>query len=432
MRYSMVGFGRKQPTLHVDERAPPDTRRPDTHHKIHRFLFVRVLCDVLAAVGELHNFCYFHRDFKPDSILVDEHGAGKPTDFGMCIKAHDASRRENIGDGTPAYCAPETSTLRGATLASEIYAVAVVLRGRPSSTTARSGAAALPRNSKVGERGEQRGMYVWSWRCGVRWLEVAYSGPYPGSATRCRFLRGGSFGGRRTQYPPRFQRAPYVSDRSKPKSPTFLTDVVVLGSTAQSRSCLWRRPAGETTLKRREITSSKKLALELEMNDGKSERVGEEEEEGDDDNDDNAGVTFAEEELELVRSMQHISLLALSDVLCCAFIGYFREVFSCCRQRDVVPEYDRGAVTVCYRCAPEVHFFTCMRIQVLPSKLPRPSSSIYFPCVRSLTPIYIRRTTNMTTTTAPGCCQRRLEARRYGPGRVGRDGTTAEVFRGAE
>eukprot|EP00752_Nemacystus_decipiens_P009157 g8179.t1 len=88
---------------------------------------VKVLCGVLTAIGEIHgNFGYLHRDIKPDNILVDQYGDGKLTDFGMCIKARDASRRENIGDGTPEYCAPETSTLRGASVASEVYAVAVI------------------------------------------------------------------------------------------------------------------------------------------------------------------------------------------------------------------------------------------------------------------------------------------------------------------
>ena len=116
------GFWLARNCLPCTSERPPDTH----HHKMHNFPFVRVLCGVLDAVSELHNFGYVHRDIKPDNILVDEHGDGKLTDFGMSIKVSDASRRENIGDGTPAYCAPETSTLRGATLASEIYAVAVV------------------------------------------------------------------------------------------------------------------------------------------------------------------------------------------------------------------------------------------------------------------------------------------------------------------
>ncbi|CAN0136775.1 unnamed protein product, partial [Ectocarpus sp. 12 AP-2014] len=90
---------------------------------------VRVLCGVLTAVGGLHDMQYVHRDIKPDNILVDGHGDARLTDFGMCLKMDEARLRENIGDGTPCYSAPETSDPRGggATVVSEIYAVSVVL-----------------------------------------------------------------------------------------------------------------------------------------------------------------------------------------------------------------------------------------------------------------------------------------------------------------
>ncbi|CAN0200622.1 unnamed protein product [Scytosiphon promiscuus] len=85
------------------------------------------MCDVLSAVDGLSGiFGYLHRDLKPDNILIDEHGHAKLTDFGMCVKIEDARLSENIGDGTPAYSAPETSTPEGATTLSEIYAVAVI------------------------------------------------------------------------------------------------------------------------------------------------------------------------------------------------------------------------------------------------------------------------------------------------------------------
>ncbi|CAN0049251.1 unnamed protein product, partial [Hapterophycus canaliculatus] len=86
-----------------------------------------VVCGVLSAVGELSSmFDYLHRDLKPDNILVDAHGNAKLTDFGMCVKIEEARLAQNIGDGTPAYSAPETSTPTGASVLSEIYATGVI------------------------------------------------------------------------------------------------------------------------------------------------------------------------------------------------------------------------------------------------------------------------------------------------------------------
>lgn len=85
------------------------------------------MCGILTAIDGLYDtFRYVHRDVKPDNILVDEHGEGKLTDFGMCVKIEEACLPENIGDGTPEYSAPETSTRHGASVLSEVYAVGVI------------------------------------------------------------------------------------------------------------------------------------------------------------------------------------------------------------------------------------------------------------------------------------------------------------------
>ena len=68
------------------------------------------------------------------------------------------------------------------------------------------------------------------------------------------------------------------------------------------------------------------IEWELEMNDGESE--GEEEEEEEEGDDDNAGVKSAEEELEIVRIKEHVSLLALSgDVFVWPFFAFFAKCF---------------------------------------------------------------------------------------------------------
>lgn len=132
------------------------------------------MCGVLTAIGGLYDiFRYVHRDVKPDNILVDENGEGKLTDFGMCVKIEDACLPENIGDGTPEYSAPETSTRHGASLLSEIYAVGVIfveglMNNCPFGEKVRGGHVVLPVWLYTKCRPAVEAKEYWNTRAGVR------------------------------------------------------------------------------------------------------------------------------------------------------------------------------------------------------------------------------------------------------------------------
>ncbi len=87
------------------------------------------LCDALAHA---HARGVIHRDVKPGNVLVPEAGAdggvAKLTDFGIARMAGDDALTMT-GDvvGTLAYMAPEQAEGRGATAASDLYALGLVL-----------------------------------------------------------------------------------------------------------------------------------------------------------------------------------------------------------------------------------------------------------------------------------------------------------------
>ncbi len=86
------------------------------------------LCD---ALEHAHARGVVHRDVKPSNIMCpDEEGAGvaKLTDFGIALMA-DGDVLTRTGDimGTLAYMAPEQAAGRGATGASDVYALGIVL-----------------------------------------------------------------------------------------------------------------------------------------------------------------------------------------------------------------------------------------------------------------------------------------------------------------
>ena len=106
-----------------------DSRRLDAHARIVLFL------DVLEAVAKAHANLIVHRDLKPSNILVRNDGCVKLLDFGIAKLVEGDGRADmrqafTVAGGqilTPQYAAPEQLRGEGITIATDIYALGVLL-----------------------------------------------------------------------------------------------------------------------------------------------------------------------------------------------------------------------------------------------------------------------------------------------------------------
>ena len=105
-----------------------DRERLDLASRLQLFL------QVADAVAHAHTHFVVHRDLKPSNILVNTDGQVKLLDFGIATLLSDSagsgSRTATTLAGaalTPEYAAPEQVTGRGVTMATDVYALGVLL-----------------------------------------------------------------------------------------------------------------------------------------------------------------------------------------------------------------------------------------------------------------------------------------------------------------
>ncbi len=79
--------------------------------------------DICSGVAAAHEKGVIHRDLKPANVMIDGRGRARVTDFGLAVAGEGARDQA----GTPAYMAPEQLSGGSASVASDVYALGLVL-----------------------------------------------------------------------------------------------------------------------------------------------------------------------------------------------------------------------------------------------------------------------------------------------------------------
>jgi serine/threonine-protein kinase len=87
---------------------------------------VAVATQLAAGLAAAHAKGILHRDLKPANVMLDQDGDVRITDFGLAAEL-TGHVEEGILIGTPSYMAPEQLEGKGASIASDLYALGLVL-----------------------------------------------------------------------------------------------------------------------------------------------------------------------------------------------------------------------------------------------------------------------------------------------------------------
>jgi len=87
---------------------------------------VQLAREMCAGLHAAHEMGILHRDLKPSNVMIDGRGRARLADFGLAALASGAGEQDAMA-GTPVYMAPEQLNGQAPSVASDVYALGLVL-----------------------------------------------------------------------------------------------------------------------------------------------------------------------------------------------------------------------------------------------------------------------------------------------------------------